>query len=156
LAVIDEARGQSGRTRLAYVNRAINLAVRAKNDVANYGVAELWTTPLATLANGAGDCTDYAIAKYYALDDLGIPADDRRLVIVLDRSLTPYTPSMYHTILAVRDERRWLILDNRTMTVVDAADHPNYVPLLEFDDRGVQRLERSDKLASGGCSPNSG
>ena len=75
--MIDEALGQTGRARLGHINRAINLAKRPMNDIANYGVPEIWKAPLATLANGAGDCTDYAIAKYYALGWIGVPANDR-------------------------------------------------------------------------------
>jgi predicted transglutaminase-like cysteine proteinase len=63
LTMIDEARRQTGRARIGYVNRAINLAIRPMSDLKNYGVREIWKAPLATLANGAGDCIDYAIAK---------------------------------------------------------------------------------------------
>lgn len=135
LMVIDEARVQAGRVRLGYVNRAINLAVRPLNDFANYGVPEIWKAPLATLANGAGDCTDYAIAKYYALGDAGVPANDRRMVVVSIKSL-----GQEHAVLAVRDGRQWLILDNRSMAIVDAVDATQYDPLLEFDYRGVRQF----------------
>jgi predicted transglutaminase-like cysteine proteinase len=74
LALIDAARARSGRARLGYINRAINLAVRPMKDLDNYGVPEVWKAPLAALANGAGDCTDYAIAKYFALGEVGVAA----------------------------------------------------------------------------------
>jgi predicted transglutaminase-like cysteine proteinase len=74
LAMIDAARARSGRARLGYINRAINLAVRPMKDLDNYGVPEVWKAPLAALANGAGDCTDYAIAKYFALGEVGVAA----------------------------------------------------------------------------------
>ena len=135
LTVIDEARGQTGRARLGYINRAINLAIRPMNDLANYGVPEIWTAPLATLANGAGDCTDYAIAKYYALGEVGVPANDRRLVVVSIKSRR-----MDHAVLAVREDQRWLILDNRRMAIVDVADTTEYVPLLEFNHRGMRQF----------------
>ena len=134
-AMIDEARGQTGRARLGYINRAINLAIRPLNDLANYRGPEVWKSPLATLAKGAGDCTDYAIAKYYALGEVGIPENDRRLVVVSIKSL-----NAEHAVLAVRDGQRWLILDSRYMAIVDANDATKYVPLLEFDHRGVWRF----------------
>ena len=135
LTVIDEALGQTGRARLGHINRAINLAIRPMNDLANYGVPEIWTAPLATLANGAGDCTDYAIAKYYALGWIGVPANDRRLVVVSIKWLR-----MEHAVLAVREDQRWLILDNRRMAIVDMAETIEYVPLLEFDHRGMRQF----------------
>ncbi len=135
LTVIDEARVQIGRAQLGHVNRAINLAIRPMNDLANYGVPEIWKAPLATFTKGAGDCTDYAIAKYYALGEMGIPADDRRLVVVSINSL-----GVQHAVLAVREDQHWVILDNRRLVILDAADATEYVPLLEFDHRGVRQF----------------
>jgi hypothetical protein len=42
--------------------------------------------------------------------------------------------------VAIREDQHWLILDNRNMTIVDAADAAEYVPLLEFDHRGVRQF----------------
>ncbi len=134
LTIIDDARVQTGRAQLGYINRAINLAIRPMNDLANYGVAELWTAPLATLAKGVGDCTDYAIAKYYALGEVGIPANDRRMVVVVSAK-----SQEKHTVLAVREDQHWLILDNRSMTIVEA-DTTQYVPLFVFDHRDVRQF----------------
>ena len=49
-----------------------------------YG-ADFWASPLQTLGSGAGDCEDYAIVKYVVLRELGITADDPRLIIVQDQ-----------------------------------------------------------------------
>jgi len=135
LIIIDEASAQTGHSRLGHVNRAINLAIRPMNDLSNYRGPEIWKAPLATLANGAGDCTDYAIAKYYVLGEIGVPANDRRLVVVSIKSL-----GAEHAVLAVREDQRWLILDNRRMAIVDAADAIEYVPLLEFDHRDMRQF----------------
>ena len=135
LTVIDDASALTNRTRLGHLNRAINLAIRPMSDIQNYGVPEIWTAPLATLANGAGDCTDYAIAKYFALGEIGISANDRRLVVVQSKSRREE-----HAVLAVREKHRWLILDDRRMTIVDAAEAKEYVPLLVLDYRGVRQF----------------
>jgi predicted transglutaminase-like cysteine proteinase len=34
-----------------------------------------------------------------------------------------------HAVLAVREDQHWLILDNRRMAIVDAADATQYFPL---------------------------
>ena len=105
------------------------------SDLANYGVPEIWKTPLATLANGAGDCVDYAIAKYFALGEIGIPENNRRLLVVRIKS-----SGTEHALLIVREDQRWLILDNLRMAIVDAADAKQYVPLIELDYRGVRQF----------------
>ena len=135
LTIIGEARMQTGRAQIAYVNRALNLAIRYMSDPKNYGVPEVWTAPLATLANGAGDCTDYAIAKYFALGEVGVPENDRRLLVVSQK-----LRGGEHAVLAVRENPRWLILDNQRMTIVADAEANQYVPLLVFDHNGVRRF----------------
>ncbi len=67
LAIVDNARSREGRARLGEINRAINLAIRPMSDEAQYGQLDVWSSPLVTFAHGAGDCEDYAIAKFVAL-----------------------------------------------------------------------------------------
>jgi predicted transglutaminase-like cysteine proteinase len=67
LAVVDKAATREGWTRIAEVNRAINLSIKGIGDMTQYGVRDLWASPLMTFGSGAGDCEDYAIAKYVAL-----------------------------------------------------------------------------------------
>ncbi|HEX3340388.1 MAG TPA: transglutaminase-like cysteine peptidase, partial [Pseudolabrys sp.] len=67
LAIVAEGRVHTGRARIGVINRAINLAIRPMSDLAQWGVEDRWTAPLATLTTGFGDCEDYAIAKYVAL-----------------------------------------------------------------------------------------
>ena len=54
------------------------------SDQALYGEIDFWASPLATLGRGAGDCEDYAIAKFVALRLAGMSADDLRIVIMRD------------------------------------------------------------------------
>ena len=67
-------RARDGRARLGEINRAINLAIRPMSDLAQYGEIDVWSSPLVTFAHGAGDCEDYAIAKFVALRLAGIAA----------------------------------------------------------------------------------
>ena len=87
LAIIETGKARQGRARLGEINRAINLSIRPMSDWAQYGVADLWSSPLATLAAGAGDCEDYAIAKYVALREAGLDNEDLRLLVVRDTNL---------------------------------------------------------------------
>ena len=84
LAIVDGARARDGRARLGEINRAINLAIRPMTDMAQYGQIDVWSSPLVTFTTGAGDCEDYAIAKFVALRQADIPADDLRIVVMRD------------------------------------------------------------------------
>jgi predicted transglutaminase-like cysteine proteinase len=75
LAIVDGARALEGRARLGDVNRAINLKIKPMSDLALYGAEDVWSPPLVTLAKGAGDCEDYAIAKFVALQEAGVSAE---------------------------------------------------------------------------------
>jgi hypothetical protein len=41
-------------------------------------------------------------------------------------------------VVLVRDNDRWIILDNRTLTLVDSIAANQYEPLIEFDANGVR------------------
>jgi predicted transglutaminase-like cysteine proteinase len=135
LAILDIGRKREGRVRLGWINRAVNMAIRPTSDWAQYGLADFWASPLQTLANGAGDCEDYAIVKYVALRELGILPEDLRLVIVQDDK-----HEVGHAVVAVRYEQRWLILDNRTMAILDAEDVRYYRPLFSLDQQGTRTI----------------
>lgn len=136
LAVVDIGRKAQGRARVGLINRAVNLLIRPLSDKEQYGVDDLWATPLMTFASGAGDCEDYAIAKYVALREAGIAESDVRLVVVRDNSVHDY-----HAVTAVRDNGRWLILDNRTLAIRDATDIAEFNPLFAMNNDGVRRIE---------------
>jgi predicted transglutaminase-like cysteine proteinase len=135
IALVDAARAQDGRARIEFVNRAVNLAVRYMSDYAQHGVADLWSAPLATLTTGFGDCEDYAIAKLAVLRAAGVPAENLRILLVRDTAV-----HADHAVLAVREESRWLILDNRTMLLSEDRDSANLMPLIAIDSQGVKLL----------------
>ena len=47
-------------------------------------------------------------------------------------------PSEIHLVVLVRDDDRWIILDNRTLTLVDSIAATQYEPLIEFGANGVR------------------
>jgi predicted transglutaminase-like cysteine proteinase len=135
LAVVEAARGLSGLARLGEINRGVNLAIRSMNDIAQFGIKDLWATPLMTFASGAGDCEDYAIAKYFALRQAGIADSDLRLVIVHERQL-----NQDHAVVAARTDGRWLILDNRTMILRADTEVRDMTPLLALNNANEDHL----------------
>lgn len=124
LAIVDAARAREGRARLGETNRAINLAIHPMSDLAQYGQDDVWSSPLATFASGAGDCEDYAIAKFVALRLAGVPANDLRIVVVRDTMR-----GEGHAVAAARLDGHWLMLDNRRMAMVEDDDIRDYQPL---------------------------
>ena len=142
LAIVDNAKAREGRARLGEINRAINLAIRPVSDLAQWAEIDVWSSPLVTFANGAGDCEDYAIAKYVALRHAGISPDDLRIVIIRDT-----ISGEDHAVAAARLDGHWLMLDNRRMTMVEDAYARNYRPLFVIDQYGVMQYIDAPLLA---------
>lgn len=129
MAIIDSARGETGRARAGLINRAVNLAIRFSRDSAQFGAADIWQSPLMTFASGSGDCEDYAVAKYVALREAGMSADDLKLVVVHDNRI-----GEDHAVTAARIDGEWLILDNRRMLLLTDAQTPNLKPLIALGE----------------------
>ena len=136
LAIVDAARAKQGRAQLGEINRAINLAIKPQSDMAQHGVIDVWSSPLDTFAAGAGDCEDYAIAKFVALRMAGVAPEDIRIVVLRD-----LLRGEDHAVALARLDGHWLTLDNRRMAMIEDAQIRNHRPLFVIDDRGVMRYD---------------
>ena len=142
LDIVDAARLREGRARYGEINRAINLGIRAESDEAQHGQPDVWTSPIATFAAGAGDCEDYAIAKFAALRLAGISADDLRIVIMRDS-----IRGEDHAVTAARLEGHWLMLDNRRLAMVEDVSVRNFRPSFVLDRDSLRRYEAPPLVA---------
>jgi predicted transglutaminase-like cysteine proteinase len=132
-ALVDAAKAEHGRARLALVNERINAAIRYTSDFTQFGVADRWSSPLASLASGLGDCEDYAIAKYAVLRAAGLPERDLHVLLVRDNAV-----HLDHAVLAVREGAHWLILDNRWSRLTADAELHQFAPLFALGEDGVK------------------
>jgi predicted transglutaminase-like cysteine proteinase len=146
VTILNEGEGKQESVRIAHINRAVNLAIRFKEGTP-------WTSPLETLSKGVGDCKHYALVKYAALNTSALKQEDLQIVVVRIKSL-----KAQHMVLAVREDRRWLILDNRTFDVVNSRDLTDYEPLYSFDYRGMREFVRpaGSNVVAGLCQGQAG
>ncbi|HRZ78172.1 MAG TPA: transglutaminase-like cysteine peptidase, partial [Bacteroidales bacterium] len=93
------------------------LTARFVSDAELYGVADYWATPTEFIARGAGDCEDFAIAKYATLKAMGM--DVAKLRITYVKSLTL---DQAHMVLAYypTPDAEPLILDNLNRLIKSA------------------------------------
>jgi predicted transglutaminase-like cysteine proteinase len=133
LALIEETRNKTGRDKLDTANRMVNSAIRYTSDFEQHGVADVWSAPLASFTSGRGDCEDYAIAKYVLLRESGVAEKDLRLLLVRDTLI-----HQDHAVLAVREDGRWLVLDNRWTLVPESTEVRHLMPLFALDHEGVR------------------
>ena len=129
------------RTRVEAVNRFFNRIVAYGKDSEAWGRPDYWATPMETLRRGAGDCEDYAIAKYFALQAIGIPASRLRLFYVrLHPGQAGGAWSKEHVVLGYYplDETEPLILDNLIATLYPAPQRTDLAVLFSFDRDSVE------------------
>jgi predicted transglutaminase-like cysteine proteinase len=139
LRLIGAVGSRSGRAALDEANRAVNASIRYVSDLEQFGETDRWSAPLASFATAQGDCEDYAIAKYVALQEAGFPRDDLQLVLVRDRAAW-----QDHAVLLARIDEHWLILDNRHSELLEDVGAMTLTPLYAVDHRGVRLFAAHD------------
>lgn len=102
--------------------------------------ADDWMTPYEFLADGGGDCEDFAIAKYFTLVIMGVPESKLRItyVSIPSRNLAHMVLAYYPT-----PTSEPYILDNLTKKILPASKRPELVPVYSFN-RGKSWL--NDKV----------
>jgi len=129
-AIVESLRGKDLMAQLRETNVRMNETRYVADDV-NWAVPDYWATPFEFLRKAGGDCEDYAIAKYMMLRELGIPADDVRIVVLKDLKL-----GVDHAVLAVYINGTPFILDSRHPNVVPASSLHDYHPVYSISERG--------------------
>jgi predicted transglutaminase-like cysteine proteinase len=129
-----EAPGQ-----LQAVNEFFNRRIAFKDDLEVWGQIDYWASPLESLDKGAGDCEDYAIAKYFGLLALGVPQHKLRLVYVRAQLGGEGGPTQAHMVLAyyAAPASDPLILDNLVGTLRPASRRPDLQPVFSFNGEGL-------------------
>ena len=132
--MISSSAGLPSSAKLKAVNQFFNEKILYQTDMQAWGKKDYWATPSETLSKGAGDCEDFAIAKYYALKQLGI--DETKLKIVYVRSNQFKDP---HMVLAVTPKPGGdpLILDNIAKNILTLSNRTDLTPVYAFNDSGL-------------------
>lgn len=116
--------------RVAAVNDLFNRVPYVLAET-NWNDAAYWETPYEFLTRG-GQCQDYAIAKYLALRESGVPEDLLRFVVVHDNAV-----GLDHAITVVNLDGQPEALDNQMPVVTPVADLTlRYTPYYALNDLG--------------------
>lgn len=131
--IITQSRGQLESDKLRLVNEFFNL-LRFVPDIKEWGVEDYWASPLEFVSRNAGDCEDFALAKYFTLLALDVPGEKMRLTYVNALDL-----GQAHMVLAYyaspADEP--LVLDNLTAEILPASARTDLVPVYSFNGVGL-------------------
>ncbi|NCT85626.1 MAG: hypothetical protein GXC94_20940 [Comamonadaceae bacterium] len=133
---IERSAAQEDLQRLREINDFFNRRLAFKDDAVTWGVPDYWASPLESLDKRAGDCEDYAIAKYFSLTAAGMPTARLRLVYVRARLAGQ---SLAHMVLAyyAQPNAEPLILDNLRPEVLPASQRGDLTPVFSFNTEGL-------------------
>jgi predicted transglutaminase-like cysteine proteinase len=125
--------------RLQALNLFFNRRVQSREDAELWGQVDHWASPLEMLEKGAGDCEDFAIAKFFSLVALGMPVHKLRMVYVRAQLGGPGGPVQAHMVLAyyASPGAEPLILDNLVGEVRPASRRPDLAPVFSFNSEGL-------------------
>ena len=125
--IIADAGLHSRNRKLQMVNSYFN-RWPYKLDHEVYGAREYWASPMEFLRR-SGDCEDYAIAKFFALRQLGLENEEMRVVILWDE-----IRAIGHAVLAVYQEEDILILDSLSNVILSHWRYKQYVPQYSMNE----------------------
>ena len=116
------------------VNQFFNSRIRFVDDMTVWGQEDYWATPVEALRKGAGDCEDYALAKYFTLRELGVPASQLRITYVkaLQLNQAHMVVTWYSTPDAIP-----LVLDNLKPAILPATARSDLLPVYSFNCEGL-------------------
>lgn len=134
--------------QLTTVNDFFNQA-RFVDDQTLWNEEDYWATPVELLARNAGDCEDYAIAKFFTLLSAGFNEDKLQISYVKALEL-----NQAHMVLAYYEapDAEPLILDNINSNILPASQRPDLEPVYSFNGLGLwlNRFERDKAKRLGG------
>ena len=122
------------RKKLEKINSFFNKKIVFVNDTNLYGVKDYWATPVEFLSRGAGDCEDYAIAKYFSLKMMGVAEEKLRIAYV---KALQY--NIFHMVIVYYSNpgAEPLILDNLVNTINPASERRDLLPIFTFNGAGL-------------------
>lgn len=137
--------------RIKRVNAFVNQQVQFGDDSVVWGQSDYWATPVETLGRSAGDCEDFAIAKYFTLIQVGVQPDRLRFIYVRAKTGTS-DATQAHMVLAyyIEPDAEPLVMDNLVGDIRPASRRPDLVPVFSFNRVGVFTGAAGGGAAAGG------
>ncbi|MGJ0315178.1 transglutaminase-like cysteine peptidase [Aliarcobacter cryaerophilus] len=127
--MLEKSKNSDLRTKLEKINDFFN-DIKYASDQTVYSTSDYWANPYEFLAKDKGDCEDYAIAKYLALEYLGVPTSKMFLSYVRVKS-----SNEAHMVLTYFEtpSSEPLVLDNLRKTIQPASKRDDLIPVFNFN-----------------------
>lgn len=135
--------------KLKNVNDFFN-KIRYKTDPKHWKRKDYWATPYEFLGTAAGDCEDYAIAKYYSLRKLGVPESKLRITYVIYKKRNTRFDQA-HMVLTYYHKKGAtpIVLDNINKKLKLATKRKDLKPVYSFNASGLWQAKNKGSVKIG-------
>jgi predicted transglutaminase-like cysteine proteinase len=140
--MIRQDKSQTDREKLEKVNHFFNSRIRFVNDIDLWGVQDYWATPFEFLCRQAGDCEDFAIAKFFTLKAMGM--DEEKINISYVKAIQYGIAHMVLTYYSEPDAEP-LVLDNLIDAISPASRRTDLLPVFSFNGSGLWTAKQRGK-----------
>lgn len=129
ITLMNSLKNATEEEKLIKVNHFFN-QVPYQSDEKTWGVTDYWATRLEFLGKDRGDCEDYATAKYFTLQQLGVPTSKMYLSYVkaTKQKIAHMVLTYFETKTAIP-----LVLDNYNTKILPANQRPDLIPVYSFN-----------------------
>ena len=147
--LIRQDKSRTDREKLEKVNHFFNSKVRFSSDLDVWGSEDYWATPIEFLCKGAGDCEDFAIAKYFSLIAMGVL--EEKLKITYCKALQY---NIHHMVLTYYSdpEAEPLVLDNLVDSISFSSKRTDLMPIFGFNGSGLWMAKQRGQGKMAGSS----
>ena len=135
---LDKIRKISDLHKLKMINNFYN-NVRYASDKKIYKVSDYWANPYEFLGKDKGDCEDYVISKYFALEYLGI--DSKKLFFTYVKSSKFKETHMVLTYFRTPKSEP-LVLDNINHKIFLASKRKDLIPIYNFNPKSLKKSHK--------------
>lgn len=147
--MIESSKDKKILQKLKNVNEFFN-KIRYSTDEKHWRKKDYWATPFEFMGTGAGDCEDYAIAKYFSLRKLGVPDEKLRITYVTyQKKRTKYEQAhmvltYYHKVGSTP-----IVLDNINKKLQLASKRDDLKPVYSFNANGLWQAKNKGSVKIG-------
>lgn len=148
-SMIESSKNESVLNKLKNVNDFFN-RLTYKTDMQVWKRKDYWATPIEFMGIGAGDCEDYAIAKYFSLIKLGIP-DEKLRITYVTYSKVNSKYDQAHMVLTYYHKTGAdpVVLDNINKSLQLATKRPDLKPVYSFNATGLWQAQTKGERRMG-------
>ncbi len=143
--MIEKNKGKKTVHKLKAVNDFFN-KIKYLKDIKVWKKKDYWASPFEFMGVGAGDCEDFAIAKYFALRALGVP-DKKLKITYVKLKVKRKKFDEAHMVLNYyhKPTSTPIILDNANKKLKLASKRKDLKPIYSFNASGLWSAKNKGK-----------